>query len=152
MKKSKPKFASAERLGNLIMQYFEWIEGEYHIEQKEIKGVLTDEKVWDRESEPPTIAGLAFHLGFSSLKQMEQYEAAGKYAGLIQRGRLRIIAEYEKKLHTGPSSGAIFALKGLMGWNNQDENKPSEATNINLKTEIITTGPPLASSERDVVL
>jgi len=152
MRKSKPKFASAKRLDNLIMQYFEWIKGEHHTEQKEIKGVLTDEIVWDREAEPPTIAGLALYLGFNSLKQVEQYEATGKYAWLIQWGRLHIISEYEKKLHNGPSSGAIFALKSLLGSNGQDDDKPSEATNINLKTEIITTGPPLASSERDVVL
>jgi len=152
MRKSKLKFASTRVLDKLIIQYFEWIEGEHHIEQKEIKGILTDEKVCDRESEPPTIAGLAFHLGFCSLQQMEQYEATGKYAWLIQRGRLRIIAEYEKKLHTGPSSGAIFALKDLIGSHNKDEHKQSEATDINLKTEIITAGPPLASSEHDVKL
>jgi hypothetical protein len=131
MRKSKPKFASAVRLSNLIMQYFERIK---------------------TESEPPTISGLALHLGFHSLKQVEQYEATGKYAWLIQNGRLRIIAEYEKKLLNGPSSGAIYALKSLLHSNVQDENKPPEVTNINLKTEIITTGPPLASSERDVVL
>lgn len=152
MRKIKPKFASAERLGNLIMQYFEWIKGEHHTEQKELKGVLTDEIIWNREAEPPTIAGLALHLGFSSLKQMEQYEVTGKYADVIQQGRLRIMYAYEKKLHNGPSSGAIFAIKILLNLNVKEDDKLSEASNINLKTEIISTGPPLASSERDVVL
>ncbi|HEY9003363.1 MAG TPA: hypothetical protein VIM89_18550 [Mucilaginibacter sp.] len=152
MRKIKPKLASAERLSNLITQYFEWIKGENHTEQKEIKGVPTDEIVWVRQPEPPTIAGLALHLGFNSLKEMADYETTGKYPELIQGGRLRIIYEYEKKLNNGPASGAIFALKGMLDWTGQDENKPSEATNVNLKTEIITSGPPLASSERDVVL
>ncbi|MBS1519556.1 MAG: hypothetical protein JST50_01060 [Bacteroidetes bacterium] len=152
MRKIKPKLASAERLNNLITHYFEWIKGEYRTEPKEINGVLTDEKVWVRLPEPPTIAGLALHLGFSSLKEMSQYESTGKYPELIQGGRLRVIYEYEKRLLNGPASGAIFALKGILDWNGQDEDKPSEPTNINLKTEIITAGPPLASSERDVVL
>ena len=63
MKKTKTKFASAEELDRLIAQYFEWIEGKYHTVQKETKGVLTDEKVWEREPEPATIAGLHFISG-----------------------------------------------------------------------------------------
>jgi len=151
MKKTKKKFTSAEELDSLITCYFKWIEGEYPIEQKEVKGELKDVKVYDREPEPPTIAGLAFHLGFSNLTQMELHEAKGKYSGLLQRARLRIMAEYEKKLLNGPSSGAIYALKGL-GWNDRYNNRPSGATNIDLKTELISSGPPLAFSEGDVAL
>lgn len=151
MKKFKTKFASAEELNKLITHYFKWIEGEYHTEQKEIKGNLKDVKVYDREPEHPTIAGLAFHLGFCSLKQMEQRETKGKYSELLQCARLRIMAAYEKRLLDGPSSAVIFALKGL-GWNDREDNKPAEATNVNLKTEFITTGPPLASSERNIAL
>lgn len=151
MKKTKKKFTSVEELESLITCYFKWIEGEYHIEQKEVKGELKDEKVYDREPEPSTVAGLAFHLGFCSLKQMEQRETKGKYSELLQCARLRIMSEYEKKLITKPSSAIIFALKGL-GWNNRDNNKPAETTNMNLKTELISTGPPLASSERDIAL
>lgn len=65
------------------MQYFEWIEGKYHTIQKEIKGILTDEKVWEREPEPVTIAGPALYLGFTSRKELEQCEASGKYADLV---------------------------------------------------------------------
>ena len=151
MKKTKPKFTSAEELGTIITQYFDWIEGKYHIIQKETKGILTDEKVWDREPEPATIAGLAFHLGFTSRKQMEQYEANGKYGELIQRARLRVMADYEKKLHVASSSGAIFALKSL-GWISEENHQPTEATNLGIKVEIVTSGPPLAASEQEVVL
>ena len=151
MKKTKTKFASAEELDRLIAQYFEWIEGKYHIEQKEIKGILTDEKVWDREPEPATIAGLAFHLGFSSRKQMEHYEATGKLSEFIQRARLRVMADYEKKLHLPSSSGAIFALKSL-GWNDGDDHKSSGTDNLNVKVEIVASGPQLASSEQEVIL
>ncbi len=151
MRKTKTKFASAEELDKLITQYFEWIEGEYQAEQKEIKGDLKDVKVWIRDPEPPTIAGLAFHLGFSSLAQMEWYRYKGKHAELIQRAILRIMANYEKKLHDGSASGAIFILKGS-GEYDRKNNKPAEKTNVNLKTKLIIAGPALSSSERDIAV
>ncbi|MDO3624719.1 terminase small subunit [Mucilaginibacter sp. BT774] len=70
MKKTKTKFASAEELDTLIAQYFDWIEGKYHTVQKQTKGILTDETVWEREPEPATIAGLALYLGYISRKEL----------------------------------------------------------------------------------
>lgn len=151
MKKTNLKFASAGELDKLITQYFTWIEGEYHTEEIETKGIKSEQKVCDREPEPATITGLAFHLGFSSRKALEQYEAKGKYAEQVQRARLRIMADYEKKLHVTSSSGAIFALKS-MGWNDHADNKLSDESNSRLKVEIINSGPPLATAENEVIL
>ena len=156
-KKPMPAFRSAHELDKLITQYFTWIEGEYHLEPKEAKNKkvpdeVTEQKVWDREAEPATIAGLAFHLGFSSRQALEDYEANGKFAEQLKRARLRIMADYEKKLHVTSSAGAIFALKS-MGWNERADNKPANGnTNPTLKVEIIRSGPPLAASEQEVIL
>ncbi|MDB5145315.1 MAG: hypothetical protein JWQ66_4028 [Mucilaginibacter sp.] len=157
MRKKSPPFSSARELDDLIAQYFTWIDGEYHLEQKDAKATkantnTTEQKIWDREPEPATIAGLALHLGFSSRQAFEDYEANSKFADQLQRARLRIIADYEKKLHVTSSAGAIFALKS-MGWNERTDHKPADETaNTLLKVEIIQSGPKLASSESGVIL
>jgi hypothetical protein len=157
MKKPKLIFSSLTELKNLITQYFNLIEGEYHLEPREVKSKktsdeTTEQKVWDREPEPATVTGLAFHLGFSSRQAFEDYEINGKYAEQVKRARLRVMADYEKKLHATSSSGAIFALKS-MGWNERLEDKASGGANpVTLKVEIIKSGPPLADAEQAVIL
>lgn len=137
-------FKSGQKLDNLISQYFEIISPV--TETEEIKSA----KKADRDF--PTISGLALHLGFSSTQEMEAYELKGKYAEKIKRARLRVIADYEKKLHVTSSTGAIFALKS-MGWNERSESKPidDKAKHV-VKVSIVTSGPTLASSEQDVIL
>lgn len=148
MSKKKHLFNSGVKLKNLIDNYFEYIKGE----QEEIKSETKNVKAAPiRQSEPATIAGLAFYLGFTSHEAFEEYEANGKYADQIKRARLHIMADYEKKLHATSSTGAIFALKS-MGWNERAEKLVDEAVNTVLKVEIIQSGPLLASSEKEVVL
>ncbi len=156
MRKKINLFASADELDKLITQYFNWTAGEYHLEQPKAKQSkaktdTAEQKVWDREPEPATITGLALYLGFSSRQAFEDYEAKGKFANHLKRARLRIMADYEKKLHVTSSAGAIFALKS-MGWNERADNKPSEGTITLLKVEVIQSGPQLASSEQEVAL
>jgi hypothetical protein len=157
MRRKTLPFASVAELDDLIAQYFTYIEGEYHLKPKEAKNTKTttdpiEQKVWDREPEPATIAGLVHYLGFSSRQAFETYETKGKYAGQLKRARLRIMAHYEKKLHATSSSGAIFALKS-MGWDDRPETKPvDEAANTVFKIEIVQSGPRLASSEQEVAL
>jgi hypothetical protein len=108
-------FITDRQLKALIAAYFKYIKGEYHLEDTPAKGKGGDEmvkqKIWDREPEAPTISGLAHYLGFDSRDAFNQYELTGEFASTLKRSRLRIEAEYEKKLHQQPSSGAIFALK-----------------------------------------
>jgi hypothetical protein len=157
MRRKTLPFASVNELDDLIAQYFTYIEGEYHLEPKEAKSTKAtadpiEQKVWDREPEPATIAGLVHYLGFSSRRAFEDHEAKGKYADQLKRARLRIMANYEKKLYATSSSGAIFALKS-MGWDERPETKPTDeaATNV-FKIKIVQAGPKLASSEQEVVL
>ena len=99
-----------------------------------------------------TFAGLALHLGFSSSQEMEEYELKGKHAEKIKRARLRVMEDYEKKLHATSPAGAIFALKS-QGWSDRPESRLIDNTvNSVLKVEIIQTGPPLATAENEVIL
>ena len=155
MKLKYPKF-TAVRLGQLIDDYFIYIQGEYHIEDAphETKSAkkTSDTKIWDRQPEPATITGLAFFLGFSSRQSFDDYEIGGKHANILKRGRLRIEAEYEKKLHQQPASGAIFALRS-MGWNEKPEERPlTDPSSKTLKVNILETGPTPASTEKEVSL
>lgn len=154
MKLKSPKFTAAG-LSQLIDDYFIHIQGEYHLEaatQAKSTKKPTDTKIWDRQPDPATITGLAFFLGFSSRQSFDDYETSGKHAHILKRGRLRIEAEYEKKLHQQPASGAIFALRS-MGWNEKtEERSPTDPSSQTLKVKILETGPTPASNEKEVSL
>ncbi|HEY8783949.1 MAG TPA: terminase small subunit [Mucilaginibacter sp.] len=152
---SLPAFFTAEELSHKIDAYFNYIEGEFHLEKKPGKEpdgeAPAARKVWDREPENGTIAGLAFFLGFDSRQAFDDYENNGNFASILRRGRLGIEAMYEKKLHLQSSTGAIFALKS-MGWNDKTEGKNGPDVLKTLKVELVETGPKPAATEKEVVL
>jgi len=150
MKNSTTSFRSAKRLADKIDEYFAHIKGEHHIDKKNA-GNKAEEKIWDREPEPATIAGLALFLGFDSIQAFMEYEEKGRFARSLKRGRLRVESVYEKKLHLQSSAGAIFALKS-MGWDNKNEETPGFSVSSKLKVEVVTSGPQLAASEHEVTL
>ncbi len=153
---SLPDFTDAAGLTSRINAYFTYIEGEYHLEYKSGKETKdapqVAQKVWDREPEPATFAGLTYFLGFNSRRAFDDYTENGEFAGLLKRARLRIEASYERKLHNQSAAGAIFALK-TMGWGERTESKPdAEQGPKIMQIKIIESGPVLAYSEKDVVL
>ena len=130
MTKTKRAFASVKQLEELITHYFEPPEQE--------------------KAESPTLAGLAFILGFNSRQEFEACEAKGRYSTTLQRARLRIEAIYEQRLHS--SGGAVFALKN-MGWNERTENKTTDKeTDHLLQVEIVPSALKPSSSESEVIL
>jgi hypothetical protein len=148
-------FMSAAALTNLIDTYFKYIEGEFYLEEKPGKtdgAPATMVKVFNREAESPTLAGLALYLGFNSREDFDYYENKGKFANVLKRGRLRIETEYEKKLHQQSSAGAIFALKS-MGWNEREDSKlNTEDIPKSIAIKILESGPAPAGSEQEVTL
>lgn len=102
------------------------------------------------ETLPATISGLMLFLGFNSRKEYDDYENYGKYNDVLKRARLRIEAEYEKKLHYQSSTGAIFALKNL-GWNDREENKDTNGS-VTLNIEILNSEYNPAVAENEVIL
>ncbi|MBK0378591.1 terminase small subunit [Mucilaginibacter segetis] len=145
---------NAEEYTARVNEYFTYLKGEYHLEQpaglKAGNDAPTPVKVWDREPEPALLSNLALWLGFNSRQEFETYERNGEFATVVKRARLRIEAEYEKKLHYQSATGAIFALKS-MGWTDRaDNNTPAEEVPKSLPVEIINLGPSLAASEGEV--
>lgn len=146
-------FYRAWQVTRLVDDYFTHIAGAFHYEEIASKSKTEDthQKIWDREPEPPTFSGLALHLGFNSLEEFNEYEKKGKYARLIKRAKLRIIAEYEKRLHLSSPSGAIFALKALEGTDTEQTIAMLD-TSPKLQIEILDNGIDVAANERDVKL
>ena len=149
-------FSSAKKISTLIEEYFNYIEGAFHLgpgDQNEGKPEGgKQKKIWDRDPEPPTLSGFIFHLGFNSRQEFDSYEANGKFAHVLKRGRLRIEAAYEKKLHQPAPTGAIFGLKN-MGWNEKATEKSTVAQTIkSLNVEVTESGPKLTATEQEVSL
>jgi hypothetical protein len=152
-------FNKVEQISHRIADYFTWIEGEYHQELLPFKPTaksppeMREQKVWDREPQPPTLSGLAYHLGFDSLQAFEAYEKNGRFASIAKRARLQIESEYEKMLHQQPSTGAIFALKSL-GWMEKTATKADDrkSVGLTLKIEMVVTSTAPASCEQNVVM
>ncbi|GAB3911915.1 terminase small subunit [Mucilaginibacter boryungensis] len=148
------KFISTRQLRHLTTAYFSYIKGSFHFEQlpaTTARGKAKQQKVWDRQPEPPTLTGLALHLGFDSLAEFEAYEQKGELSSELKRARLLIAAEYEKRLHQPSPTGAIFALKTL-GWNEHDHPVDNDQSSKTFTINMVDTGVPIARNEKDVKL
>ena len=150
MNRKYPKF-TADELSNLIDEYFEYIKGAYNLKRVAAKeaGKYTYTKVYHRDREPATFSGLALFLGFNSLRNFDDYEPKGQLSQILKQGRLRIEAEYEKRLHEHYTSGPIFALKSR-GWNDGKTTEQPSSHSLNIK--IIESGPQPANSEKEVII
>jgi hypothetical protein len=131
MTTTKRAFASVKQLEKLITHYFEPPES--------------------GKADSPSLAELAFILGFNSRQEFEACEAKGRYSATLKRARLRIEATFEKKLHDS-SGGAVFALKN-MGWDERPDNKATDKeTDRLLQVEIVPSALKPSSSESEVIL
>lgn len=74
----------------------------------------------DREK-PMSFAGLAYWLGFSERRSLNDYaKKDNELSTPIKRAMLRIEQDYEESLRGGSPTGAIFALKNR-GWSDKQE-------------------------------
>jgi hypothetical protein len=152
----KSALTSSKKLLPLIESYFRYIEGEYYFEKTQVNQsedkTYAEKKIYTRQPEPATITGFALFLGFNSKQEFDEYELKGRFANIIKRGRLRIEALYEQKLHQPAPTGAIFALK-TMGWKEKQESKKTGNGIVKkMEVHINETGPKPAENEKEVVL
>lgn len=116
-----PMYETPEELEAKIIEYFTWIEGEKHTEQRSWEDKKTGEvktgdiEVWDRHPERPTITGLALFTGFDNKKSLYDYAKKEEFSYSIKRALSIVEQEYEYALFGQSPTGAIFALKN-MGW------------------------------------
>ena len=110
----KHSFKTSGELKDRIDDYFNYIKGEYHLENvanKEKSKIETKQTACIREPEPATFTGLAIFLGFNSKQAFEKYEQKGRFASILKLGRLRIEATYEKRLHQPHACWSNVCLK-----------------------------------------
>lgn len=125
-----PLFDNADDLIEKITEFFDYVKGESHTEDRTItrKDKETKEEiqetiqieVWDRLPEQPNITNLALFLGFESRQSFYDYANNEEFSYTIKRARLVIENHYEDHLLTASATGAIFALKNF-GW--EDKSK-----------------------------
>jgi hypothetical protein len=139
----KYPFRSVAELETLIESYFDGL----ILKDK----TQPDAKKQRREPTPPTISGLAYHLGFESIEAFDACRKKGKYTFWLNRAKLRVLAEYETKLHFQSSTGAIFAIKNMTS-GEQQTNTSNEATNNIFNVEVIHSGLKVAGAEKEVTL
>lgn len=70
---------------------------------------------------PPTVSGLALHLGFSDRQSIYDYKEREEFSCTIKKAITRIEEYAEKQiLSGGQATGAIFWLKNK-GWSDKQE-------------------------------
>jgi hypothetical protein len=75
---------------------------------------------------PPTVSGLAYHLGFESRQSMYDYKERDEFSYTIKRAVTRIEILHEQNLFETGATGSIFWLKNR-GWKDKTE------TDLNVK-------------------
>ena len=123
----KPVFSDGDSMAEKILEYFEWIKGEFEIHEeitittkgKGKEAVTTEErtpvKIWLRNPEQPSITGIAIYLGFESRQSLYDYAKKDGFSYPIKRALLEVENNYEKGLWGDKIAGVVFALKN-MGW------------------------------------
>ena len=87
------KFANAAEMSAKVDEYFDSIQ---------------------REGKRPTIAGMAYFMGYISKQSFYDNVKKDEFSTVLERARLRLSAMIEELLYTGQNcTGAIFALKNL---------------------------------------
>ncbi|APC46543.1 small terminase [Alteromonas phage PB15] len=97
----------------------------------------------EAKEEAPTIAGLAFHLGFSSRQSMHDYAKDPDYKEEYDRARLFIEAWVSKSLMSKDSftAGQIFYLKSVFGYEDKQSVDHTSSDGSMRPTTIQLVGP-----------
>lgn len=115
----KPKYKSDKELSKAIDDYFDKCKDEPLIDKD---GKAQTDKFGNPIflQKPPTVAGLALHLGFENRQSLYDYKKNPKYSYTIKKAITRIEEYAERHLFFGKATGAIFWLKNH-GWKDKTE-------------------------------
>ena len=129
-----PKFKNKEEIQGKIDAYFKECEGEI-LKDDNGKPILNK---WGKtvviNSKPPTSAGLALALGFTSRQSLLNYQGKREFMDTITRAKTRLEAYTEERLFTRDgSNGAQFSLRNnFKGWDadKKEEKQTTEPVTI----------------------
>lgn len=110
--------AEVERLCN---EYFEALKG----------------RRWNGMPEPPTVTGLALHLGFCDKSTLYDYRDKPEFSHSIKKALSKIEQHHEFMVAGGDKcTGNIFALKN-MGWADKVETKNEHYGELKITRRIV---------------
>lgn len=102
-----PLFTSDEELQAAIEDYFAQLSAD-----------------GDETPTPPTISGLAYHLGMST-ETLRRYGDGDQFCATVKRAKQRVEMFLETRLYGTAPTGTIFNLKNNFGWKDQQDHKLS---------------------------
>lgn len=106
MERGRPRhFNTPEEMEAEVFKYFEKFEDAENISNLE---------------KTPTIAGLAYYLGFASRQSIHDYAENGEFSYVIKRAVLALEAFHESSLDGSNVAGHVFWLKNH-GWKDSKE-------------------------------
>lgn len=129
------------KFDELVQDYFEWIEGEYEEEVVEFAdangNVVKETRInCTRKPEPPTLTGLALHLGFCDKKSLYDYQEKPDFLHSIKRAISRVEKHHEIQIAYGDKcTGNIFALKNF-GWKDKLETENNHTGEITIVRKV----------------
>lgn len=126
------KYKSAEKMEKKIEEYFESLKGEQILDSEGNPVIYKGHIVYQSEPIPPTVCGLALHLGFKSRQSLLNYKNRSKgFEEVIAKAKLRIEAYAEGRLYDRDGSrGAQFTLENNFGWKKDDVVNGGEGNNL----------------------
>ena len=122
------KYKTAEEMQKGIDEYFEMCQPMPMMDASG-KPFIDNKGNQMYELNPPTLSGLALHLGFVNRASMYDYEQMGEFSDTVKKARTRCEQWIEKNGIEGktPPAMAIFALKNY-GWTDKPEKQETDDT------------------------
>ena len=140
------KYKSVEDMQRKIDEYFAACDGIPYYDDDGLPMVTPKgDIVYRVPPSPPTVTGLALHLGFASRQALINYQGRPAYNDAIMRAKLRIDAYAEGRLYDRDGvKGAQFTLTCNYGWGKDTADKGSTGQDDPLTAalkELIDDGP-----------
>lgn len=126
------RYKTAKEMEEKIDNYFESLKGQPLLDCEGQPVVCKGHIVYLEEPTPPTVCGLALHLGLKSRQSLLNYKNRSKaFEEVISRSKLRIEAYAEGRLFDRDGSrGAQFTLENNFGWKKDDAVNNGEGNNL----------------------
>lgn len=133
-----PMYKTKKELQEKIDSYFEECKGRilYYDDGKMIRDKYGFPLIID--ARPPTITGLALHLGFTSRQALLNYQAKEEFVDTITRAKSRVECYAEERLYDKDgANGAKFNLaNNFEGWKEKQQIDADISSKVNINIEL----------------
>lgn len=136
-----PKYTTVEELESKIEEYFDSCVPVYAKNDDGSLVLTTKGEPVLLDHNPPTITGLALHLGFTTRLSLINYQSKPQFMNTVSRAKARVELYAEKQLYNPAikPNGPIFALKNF-GWRDSQELQHTHNNTPTLNLKLMTDG------------